>query len=133
MQVTENGDGNSDAQSRNLTCLWRTKRSRSQYEAHYLPFLLRASPMARLSNREIAWWASNVQRNAMPSSCPFKQYRCNVLLPFAHCVLKDLEKADRAMISYSNYELRYATRRSLSPVIENGDENPPLQDPTACG
>ena len=82
---------------------------------------------------KIDWGASNVQRNAMPSSCPFKQYRCNVLLPFAHCVLKDLEKADRAMISYSNYELRYATRRSLSPVIENGDENPPLQDPTACG
>ena len=81
----------------------------------------------------IRFYVPVVKTNAVLVNCPPKKYRCNVLLPFAHCVLKDLEKADRAMISYSNYELRYATRRSLSPVIENGDENPPLQDPTACG
>ena len=92
------------------------------------PICLRQPPLT-----VIRFYVPIVKTNAMPSNCPFKQYRCNVLLPFAHCVLKDLEKADRAMISYSNYELRYATRRSLSPVIENGDENPPLQDPTACG
>ena len=33
MQETENGDGNADYQSHIKTCLWRTKRSRSQYES----------------------------------------------------------------------------------------------------
>ena len=33
MQKTENGDGNADYQSHIKTCLWRTKRSRSQYES----------------------------------------------------------------------------------------------------